>query len=357
MTSGIKHTQDYHRWIKALKTRFRQVQLKAAVSVNTAMLDFYWQLGADITDKQQQTAWGDGFLAQLSQDLTQDFPDVKGFSRRNLELIRQWYKFWAQPIAKQAVSQLEQATILQLCQIPWGHNIAIITKSQSQEEARYYVQATQQYGWSRAVLIHQMESKLWLREGKAVTNFPQTLPEALSDLAQQTLKDPYIFDFLSIGNEHNERELENALIEHITRFLLELGAGFAFIGKQVHLEVGGQDFYLDLLFYHVKLHCYVVVELKADDFKPEHAGKLNFYLSAVDSQIKTEDDAPSIGLLLCKTRNKIIAEYSLRDTSKPIGVAEYQLKNAIPANLEDKLPSIESIERELANELGDGVKV
>jgi len=345
----LKQSSDYQLWISALKAQFRQTQLKAAVQVNSHLLEFYWHLGGDIIAKQSGSQWGDGFLMQLTKDLMEEFPDVKGFSRRNLELIRQWYRFWSPVIAKQLVSQLWQ--------IPWGHNIAIMTKSQSQQEALYYVQQTQEYGWSRAVLIHHMESQLWQREGKAVSNFAVTLPSPQSDLAQQTLKDPYIFDFLSLGKKHSERELEAALTDHITQFLLELGAGFAYMGKQVHIEVGDQDFYMDLLFYHVKLRCYVVIELKSVELKPEHVGKLNFYLSAVDSQIKTEADAPTIGLLLCKTRNKIIAEYSLRDTSKPIGIAEYQLAHAIPAHMEDKLPSIESIERELASELGNGVKV
>ena len=350
----LKQSSDYQLWISALKAQFRQTQLKAAVQVNSHLLEFYWHLGGDIIAKQAGSQWGDGFLLQLSKDLTEEFPDVKGFSRRNLELIRQWYRFWYPAIAKQPVSQLGQQTVAQLWQVPWGHNITIMAKSQSQQEALYYIQQTQEYGWSRAVLIHHMESQLWQREGKAVTNFAVTLPPPQSDLAQQTLKDPYVFDFLSLGKQHSERELENALTDHITQFLVELGAGFAYMGKQVHIEVGGQDFYMDLLFYHVKLRCYVVVELKSVDLTPEHVGKLNFYLSAVDSQIKTEADAPTIGLLLCKTRNKIIAEYSLRDTNKPIGVAEYQLAQAIPEDLEDKLPSIESIERELASELGEG---
>jgi predicted nuclease of restriction endonuclease-like (RecB) superfamily len=223
-------------------------------------------------------------------------------------------------------------------------------KLQSESERLWYMQKAVEHGWSRNVLVHQIESRLLERQGNAATNFAQTLPAPQSELAQQTLKDPYIFDFLSLGAEARERDIEQALTQHISQFLIELGAGFAFVGKQVHLEIGGQDFYLDLLFYHLKLRCYLVIELKAGDFKPEHTGQLSFYLSAVDDHFKTEHDAPSIGLLLCKSRNKIIAEYALRDNSKPIGIAEYQLAQALPPDLEDKLPSIERIEQELQND-------
>jgi predicted nuclease of restriction endonuclease-like (RecB) superfamily len=259
---------EYRQWLGALKGRFRQVQLKAAVAVNTELLGFYWQLGADIVARQAEYAWGSSFLVQLSRDLTAEFPEVKGFSRRNLELIRQWYRHWnSDPaIAQQLVSQL--------LTIPWGHNLAIVAKCKQRDEAQYYVHNTLAYGWSRSVLVHQIESGLWKREGRAVTNFAQTLPAAQSDLAVQVLKDPYVFDFLSLTKEHSERELETSLVTHITQFLLELGSGFAYIGRQVPLQVGERDFFLDLLFYHVRLHCYVVVELKTVDFEPEFAGKL-----------------------------------------------------------------------------------
>lgn len=339
---------DYQQWLTDLKQAFRQRQLKAAVTVNTELLSFYWQLGLDIVQKQQNSQWGDGFLPQLSQDLSTEFPEVKGFSLRNLKYIRQWVSFWNRE------GEIGQQAVAQFCQIPWGHNLVLISKCNSLDEARYYVSAIQQQGWSRNVLVHQLESQLWQREGQSISNFEQTLPAVQSDLAQQTLKDPYIFDFLNLTPDYNERELENALTQHISQFLLELGAGFAYVGKQVHLEVGEQDFYLDLLFYHLKLRCYVVIELKTGDFKPEYAGKMSFYLTAVDKQIKTEQDNPTIGLLLCKTRNKIIAEYALSDNSKPIGIAEYQLAQALPPDLEDKLPSIARIEAELASELGEG---
>lgn len=338
---------EYRQWLGALKTRFRQVQIKAAVAVNTELLRFYWELGADIAVRQTKHAWGSGFLENLSRDLTREFPDMKGFSRRNLERVRQWHLYWAgeAAIATQLVAQLTA--------IPWGHNLTIISKCQSQAEALYYVQQTQAHGWSRAVLTHQIESGLWQREGQAISNFAQTLPAPQSDLAAQVLKDPYVFDFLSLAPEHTERELEKALLEHITQFLLELGAGFAYMGRQVPLQVGEREFFLDLLFYHARLHCYVVIELKTVDFEPEFAGKLNFYLKAVDAQLKGEHDAPTIGLLLCKSKDRLVAEYALSDIHKPLGLASYQLSHELPQALRDKLPSIEALEMEL-KEVGNG---
>ncbi len=274
-----------------------------------------------------------------------EFPEVKGFSKRNLEQIRRWYVFWNQvpEIAKQAASQLFV--------IPWWHNVVIISKCSSHSEALYYVQQTQAHGWSRAVLTHQIESGLWQREGKALSNFAKTLPPPQSDLAAQVLKDPYVFDFLSLTPEHNERELERALIEHITQFLLELGAGFAYMGRQVPIQVGEREFFLDMLFYHARLHCYVVVKLKTADFEPEFAGKLNFYLKAVDEQLRGPNDAPTIGLLLCKSKDRLVAEYALSDIQKPLGLATYTLSHTLPEALRDKLPSIEALEAELAASL------
>jgi len=277
----------------------------------------------------------------LSKDLMRDFPEVKGFSKRNLERIRQWYKFYSQEnsITTQAVSQL--------CNLPWGHNVLIVQKSKNREEALYYVQQTIQYGWSRSVLTHQIESQLYEREGKALTNFSKTLPSPQSDLANQILKDPYNFDFLTMTKAFNERELEDGLTEHITKFLMELGQGFAFIGRQQKLTIGEKDFYIDLLFYHVKLHCYVVIELKVVDFEPEFAGKLNFYISAVDGEIRGENDNPTIGILICKSKNSTIVEYALKDINKPMGVSEYQLSSVLPKELKSSLPTIEEIEAEL----------
>ena len=289
---SLVQNREYKNWLKDLKQKVLQTQLKAAVKVNTTLLQFYWELGEEIVFRQAQSSWGDGFLKQLSKDLMAEFPDMKGFSFSNIKYIRQWVVFYSQE------KVISQQLVGQLTQIPWGHNIAIISKSQSHDEASYYVDKTQKHGWSRSVLVHQIEIGLWQREGKVLSNFEQSLLSPQSDLAQQTLKDPYIFDFLALTSDYNERELEQGLVNHITQFLLELGAGFAYIGKQVPIQVGERDFFLDLLFYHTQLHCYVVIELKAIDFEPEHAGKLNFYIKAVDESLRQEGDQPTIGILL-----------------------------------------------------------
>lgn len=370
MSKNLLRDNDYKVWLADIKSRICNVQIKAALKVNTALLSFYWELGADIVARQEKTAWGDGFLLQLSKDLMTEFPEMKGFSRRNLELIRKWHLFYKQAslpgqIAKQLVSQMPvthkkenneqpigrigQQLVEQITSIPWGHNIAIITKCKNHEEALYYVQHTMLHNLSRSVLVHQIESGLYKREGKSVNNFTVTLPKEQSDLARQTLKDPYIFDFLSMTKEYTERDLEKGLIDHITHFLLELGAGFAFVGKQFQVQVGEKEFFIDLLFYHVRLHCYVVVELKTVEFEPEHAGKLNFYIKAVDTQLRKEGDQPTIGIVLCKNKDKLVAEYAMSDIHKPIGVSEYQLTHTLPEELKGSLPTIEEIEAEFGD--------
>ena len=343
MNSSLIQSTDYKHWLGELKAKVRQSQLKAAVAVNQELLKFYWELGADIVEKQKTATWGAGFLKQLSQDLMAEFPDMKGFSERNLKYIRQWFMFWTDDMS------IGQQPVAQLTKIPWGHNLAIITKCTTLSEALYYVQNTITHGWSRSVLTHQIGSDLWQRDGKAITNFQTSLPPLQSDLAQQTLKDPYVFDFLTLTKEHNERELEQGLVDHVTHFLLELGAGFAFIGRQFPLRVGERDFFVDLLFYHVKLHCYVVAELKTVDFEPEHAGKLNFYIKAVDELLRQEGDQPTIGLLLCKNKDNLVAEWALSDIHKPIGVSEYQITHALPDEIKASLPTVEEIEAELGN--------
>jgi predicted nuclease of restriction endonuclease-like (RecB) superfamily len=343
--TGLLQNADYKNWLTDLKQKVLHTQLKAAVKVNATLLQFYWELGEDIVLRQAQSSWGDGFLKQLSHDLMAEFPDMKGFSERNLKYIRQWFLFYADNNA------IRQQLVAQLIQIPWGHHLKIISHCQSIAEALYYVQNTLENGWSRSVLTHQIDSGLWQREGKAITNFTKTLPAPQSDLAQQTLKDPYIFDFLTLSKQHSERELENSLIEHITHFLLELGAGFAYLGRQYPVQVGERNFFIDLLFYHTQLHCYVVIELKIGDFEPEHAGKLNFYIKAIDEQLRNEADNPTIGIILCKNKDKLVAEYALSDIQKPIGVSEYQLTQSLPQNLQSKLPSIQDIENELGGEL------
>lgn len=338
MSGQLTKRGDYKAFIRDIKQRIQSAQIKAAVSVNQELIRLYWDMAERIAQVQRSSTWGDGFLGQMSRDLLVEFPDMKGFSKRNLELMRQWRRFWAvdSEIAKQLVAQ-----------IPWGHNLVIISKTKDQQEALFYVQKTIQNNWSRSVLTHQIESGLHQREGRAITNFQATLPAPHSDLALQTIKDPYNFDFLTLREKYDERELENALIEQVTRFLLELGAGFSFLGKQYKLSVDGDEFYIDLLFYHVRLHCYVVVELKADKFKPEFAGKLNFYVSAVDGILRGEGDNPTIGILICKSKKKTVVEYALKDLHKPIGVSEYQLTRILPDEFQPSLPSIEDIEAEL----------
>ena len=366
MKHNLLSDKEYKTWLSEIKSKVRNAQLKAAVRVNTELLTFYWELGADIVAKQAKAKWGDGLVDQLSKDLSSEFPDMRGFSRANLMYVKKWYLFYNQgnTIVQQAVGQLNPTGISQqavgligqqlaakITQIPWGHNIVIITNCKSIKEATFYVQNTIKYNWSRSVLEHQIESGLYEREGKAINNFALTLPKPQSDLAEQTLKDPYWFDFLTLTKKHNERELENALVEHITKFLLELGAGFAYVGRQVPLRVGESDFYIDLLFYHLRLRCYVVVELKKGEFKPEYAGKMNFYCSVVDDQLRHRQDEPTIGLILCQTKDCILAEYSLRDINKPIGIADYELTRALPQELALSLPTIEAIEAELSGDL------
>lgn len=334
---GFRKPEGYGDWLAGVKARVHAAQQRAALTVNREMLLVYWELGRDLLDRQARDSWGSGVIEQVSMDLRAAFPEMKGFSSSNLKYMRAFAEAWPEfPNRQQPVGDL-----------PWGHNVVLLTKLKDNGRRTAYAQAALEHGWSRNVLVHQIELRTAERQGKAVTNFEQYLPKPQSDLARESLKDPYRFDFLSLGAEAQERELEAALVQHITRFLLELGAGFAFVGRQVRLEVGGEDFYLDLLFYHLKLRAYVVIELKAGDFKPADTGQLSFYLTAVDAQIKSPDDAPTIGLLLCKNKNRVVAEYALRDTTRPIGVAEYQLVEALPKDLEASLPSIERIELEL----------
>ncbi len=340
MKSLLVVNEEYTLWLTELKRRVRTAQLKAAVKVNSQLLQFYWELGVDIVAKQSRAKWGEGFLAQLSKDLTSEFPNMKGFSERNLKYIRQWYLFYSQG------DEIGQQLVAQITQIPWGHNIVIITECKNVKEALFYVKGTIAHSWSRNVLVHQIESNLYRREGKSLTNFALTLPNPQSDLAQQTLKDPYIFDFLSMRTDYDERDLETALVGHVTKFLLELGAGFSFLGRQVPVQVGDEEFFIDLLFYHARLHCYIVVELKTRKFEPANAGQLNFYVKAVDSQLRKEGDSPTIGLLLCKGKDKFVAEYALSDIHKPIGVSEYKLTHKLPKDLKSSLPTIEEIEKE-----------
>ncbi len=348
---GLEHTKmskssalpdAYAKLLNDLKTRIRQSQVKAVLSVNRELVMLYWQIGLEILERQATEHWGTKVIDRLAKDLRVEFPDMQGFSPRNLKYMRALAEAYTDMLfVQQAVAQ-----------IPWGHNVRILDHVKDPSERAWYIRQTIENGWSRNVLVLQIENNLYHRQGKAVSNFRKTLPSPQSDLAHQTLKDPYIFDFLTIDKEAHERDLEKELVNHITKFLLELGAGFAFVGKQFHLEVSGQDFYIDLLFYHTRLHCYIVVELKAGEFKPEYTGQINFYLSALDDLVKGPEDNPSIGIILCATKDRILAEYALRDVKKPIGVAEWKTKitRALPKKLKGSLPTIEEIEAELGKE-------
>jgi predicted nuclease of restriction endonuclease-like (RecB) superfamily len=340
MAENLIKTPDYRDFIVSLKQKVQAAQIKAARSVNTQLIALYWELGRLITEKQQASGWGDAVIAQIAQDLTRELGGTKGFSRSNLYAIKQWYGFYVRQ--DENVQQL-------VGQIPWGHNALIINKIKEPHKALWYVRKTLENNWSRNVLGLQIENQLYERQAAkpSIDNFSERLLAPNSDLARETLKDPYIFDFLNLGEEAHEREVEQALIDHIARFMLELGKGFAFVGKQYHLEVGGDDFYIDLLFYHLKLHCHVAIELKSGPFRPEYAGKLNFYLTALDEQVKTSQDNPSIGLILCKDRNNMVAEYALRDVGKPIGISRYELAAKLPEELKGSLPTIEEMEAEL----------
>jgi predicted nuclease of restriction endonuclease-like (RecB) superfamily len=325
------------------------------------LIELYWSIGRDIVKRQADESWGKAVVQRLAADLQAEFPGVGSVSARNIWHARAFYLAYSQaPQAlKQAVSDLrsgKEAAVLPqpVSEIPWGHNILLLQKLKDPIQRLWYAQQAIANGWSRSMLLHWIESDLYARQGKAVTNFPATLPPPQSDLAGELVKDPYNFDFLTLRTDVAERELEQGLLDHIRRFLLELGAGFAFVGQQVHLEVAGEDYYLDLLFYHLRLRCFIVIDLKAQPFKPEHAGKMNFYLSAVDDLLCHPDDKPSIGLILCKSRNKIIAEYALRDVAKPVGVARYvtRLVESLPAKLKGALPAPKEIEAELRKEHG-----
>ncbi len=328
---------DYEELLQDLKKQIRNAQIKAALSVNRELVLLYWQLGKQILLKQQQEGWGAKVIERLSKDLRGEFPQMNGLSSRNLKYMR----FLAESYPdEQIVQQL-------VAQIPWGHNVRILDKVKNLKERLWYIQQTIENGWSRNVLVHQIESDLYKRQGSAISNFDHTLIPTQSDLAKQLIKDPYNFGFLSLGKEAQERDLENALIDHMRDFLLELGVGFAFVVRQYHLEMVGEDFYIDLLFYHLRLRCFVVIDLKMDKFKPEFSGKMSFYVSAIDDLLKHPDDQPTIGIILCKTKNQTIAEYSLRDMKKPISISNYQLGDVLPEQLQKNLPTVEQLEAEL----------
>ena len=386
-SKSLAEPNGYADLLAALKERVRSSQLKATLSVNRELVALYWDMGRSLVERQRRHKWGDGVIDRLARDLMREFPATAGFSEHNLYRMRAFYLGYAEEgaIVAQAVLELPadsakdsskassikvaQAVLLlpgvilkqlgaeldgknvpaSVATLPWGHNVLLLQKIKNPLLRLWYARKAMEHGWSRAILTYHIERNLHEHEGRALTNFQQTLPPPQSDLAQQVLKDPYIFDFLTLRTDAHERELETGLLDHIQKFLLELGVGFAFVGRQVHLEVDGDDYYLDLLLYHLRLRCYIVVELKRETFKPEFAGKMNFYLSAVDDRMRHPDDKPSIGLLLCKVQNRLTVEYALRDVRKPIGVAEWQTKlvESLPKKLQGSLPTIEEIEAEL----------
>ena len=321
---------DYVQWLSDLKQRYRQSQAKAAVHVNHGMLEFYWSLGRDIVALKAESKWGSDFYNQLSVDLKLTFPQQKGFSVTNLKYIKRWYIFYFEQIIirQQAIDEIDMPT--KFAFVPWGHHIELISKCQTLQEAFFYIDHVIEGNWSRGRLEDEIKSNLFARQDGAITNFENTLPTQQQKLAQEILKDPYNFAFLDIQKEHDEKQLEEALISNITRFLLELGQGFSFVGRQLELQMpGGQTFYPDLIFYHIPQHRYVVVELKAVKYIPEFAGKLNFYVTAVDQLMKGEGDNPTVGLVICKSTDKTVVEWSLKDICKPLGVATYQLEEVV----------------------------
>lgn len=335
--SELSKNIKYQNLLNAIKDKIQHTQLRAIFAANQELIILYWHIGKMVLERQKEEGWGANVINQLSKDIKTAYPEAKGYSPRNLGYMKRF------ALTYPKFSILQAA----LAKLTWYHNITLLQKCPDEKKRLWYAEKVIEYGWSRDVMVHQIELNLYEREGKAITNFSEKLPAPQSDLAQKTLKDPYIFDFLGLEKDFLERELEDAIVKHITKFLLELGAGFAFIGRQYYVEVGGDDFYIDLLFYHLELRCYIAIDLKIRKFKPEDAGKMNFYLSVLDDKVKKEYDNPSIGIILCKDKNNVMAEYALKDISKPIGVSEYQLTRTIPENLKSKLPSIEDLEREL----------
>ena len=329
--------QGYSSLLNDLKERIRAAQVRAAVAVNRELVLLYWDIGRDILGRQMEQGWGSKVIDRLATDLHREFPEMTGFSPRNLKYMRAFAEAWPdESIVQQAAAQ-----------IPWFHNCVILDSVKSPAEREWYIRATIQNGWSRNVLVHQIESGLYHRQGKAATNFTRTLPSPQSELAQQVVKDPYNFEFLTLAEEARERDLERALIQQLRDFLLELGVGFAFVGSQYPIQVGGEEFRIDLLFYHLRLRCFVALDLKLTQFQPEYSGKMNFYLSAIDDLLRHTDDQPSIGIILCKTKNQVVAEYALRDLRKPVGVSEYRLTATLPKNLQTSLPTVDELTAEL----------
>lgn len=351
-------THDYAGLLADIKRRVRHAQMSAMLAVNAELIRLYWGIGALIDGRQKREGWGSAVIPRLARDLHNELPEEKGFSERNIKRMLAFYREYAHlQLVPQAVAQTKpHAKVPQLAALfpselilalPWGHHAELMAKVKDAATRQWYMHAALANGWSRNILLVQIGSGAHLRQGKATSNFAIRLPKPSSDLAQQTMKDPYLFDFLTLEAGFHERELETGLIAHLEKFLLELGQGFAFVGRQYHVEIGDQDFHIDLLFYHLQLRCYIVIDLKRGDFKPEYAGKMNFYCNVVDDKLRQKADQPTIGLILCKQPNRVLAEYALRGMDKPIGVSSYELTRALPDNLQSSLPRIEEIEAEL----------
>jgi predicted nuclease of restriction endonuclease-like (RecB) superfamily len=351
--SAIFSSKEYASTLSDLKKQIRECQLRAAVAANKELIRLYWTIGKTIAEKQEQSGWGSKFVEKIAKDLQNEFPGIEGFSRTNVFRMRAFYLAYSDCLT--AVGQFREDRLEPFLNIPWGHNFILLDKLKSFEERLWYAQRALEHGWSRDVMTMWIKSELHKREGKAITNFKATLPPPQSDLATQSLKDPYLFDFIGLRDDHNEKEIEQGLVDHVRRFLMELGSGFAFVGQQYPLEVSGKNYFIDLLLYNFKLRRFFVVEIKARAFDPRDTGQTNFYLSAVDDLLKHPEDQPTIGLILCKTKDNITAEYALRNLNSPIGVAGYEtrLTESLPKELKGSLPSIKEIEEELDKEVSN----
>ena len=357
--------KEYRHWINEIRGRYRQSQIKAAVKVNSEMLKFYWSLGHDIVERQMENTYGSGFFKRLSADLQRELPDIKGFSQTNIKYIKYFYELYSPlfEIRQQVVDEFTLQKYLPtadistqqiaetLFSIPWGHHVQIINRCKgNMPKALFFVRKTRENNWSRAVLLNFLDTDLYERSGKAITNFNVSLPAPESDLAQQMTKDPYCFDFLTLSQQYSEKELKDALMTNIQKFLLELGNGFAFVGREVRIEVGESEKFIDMLFYNIKLHCYVVLEVKVEKFDFSNVGQLGGYIVAVNHQLKGENDNPTIGLLVCKYKDSVEAQYALESSTQPIGVSAYRLSKLIPEQFKSSLPSIEELESVLEND-------
>lgn len=349
MDKLVEVDAQYREWISEVSKRFHQSQIKAAVKVNDEMLRFYWQLGKELHDRKDKFSYGQSFYKTISRDLRRELPDVKSFSETNLRYMQKFAELYSEVSNLPQVGEdFRSEEIEPLFAIPWGHHKIIIDKCNGNpKKALFFVNQVIQTNWSRAVLLNFLDTDLYERQGKAITNFNLTLPAMQSDLAQEITKDPYKFDFITLTQSYNEKELKDALMDNIQKFLLELGNGFAFVGREYRIEIGSTENFIDMLFYHIRLHCYVVVEVKVTEFESSYAGQLGTYVVAVNHQLKTEKDEPTLGLLVCKSKDDIKAQYALEASSQPLGVSAYELSKMIPENFKGSLPSIDEIESEL----------